>query len=104
MYSGDRSGWVKINGADSAAIKASLTTDNSTFKCMGTVMAKRGCWSFLKGGFVLDSSLTSALIYFQVYFPKYIYIIYIYIFLNANWLRKNLHFLCFFAEFRFGTY
>ncbi|KAL0383950.1 UNVERIFIED_CONTAM: Endo-1,4-beta-xylanase 5 [Sesamum radiatum] len=48
--------WVKITaGAASAVIKASLTTDNVTFNCMGTVIAKRGCWSFLKGGFVLDS-------------------------------------------------
>ncbi|KAL0422897.1 UNVERIFIED_CONTAM: Endo-1,4-beta-xylanase 5 [Sesamum latifolium] len=60
------SSWVKITaGAASAVIKASLTTDNVTFNCMGTVIAKRGCWSFLKGGFVLDSPSTYALIYFQ---------------------------------------
>lgn len=63
----DETGWVKIqSGADSAAIKASLTTDNATFTCMGTVTAKNGCWSFLKGGFSLDSPSNNALIYFQV--------------------------------------
>ncbi|PIN19174.1 Endo-1,4-beta-xylanase [Handroanthus impetiginosus] len=59
------SSWVKITGADSAVIKASLTVDNTTFKCMGTVIAKNGCWSFLKGGFVLDSPSTCAFIHFQ---------------------------------------
>lgn len=59
-------GWVKIAGAASAVIKATLTTDNTTFKCLGTVIAKSGCWSFLKGGFVLDSPSTYAHIYFQV--------------------------------------
>lgn len=60
-------GWVKIlSGGDSAAIKTSLTTDNTTFTCMGTVTAKSGCWSFLKGGFSLDSPANNALIYFQV--------------------------------------
>ncbi|KAG8368111.1 hypothetical protein BUALT_Bualt15G0011200 [Buddleja alternifolia] len=54
LYNG---GWVKINGADSSVIKASLTMDNTTFKCMGTVIAKSGCWSFLKGGFSSDSKL-----------------------------------------------
>ncbi|XP_057769270.1 endo-1,4-beta-xylanase 5-like [Salvia miltiorrhiza] len=59
------SSWVKISGADSAAIKATLTTDNTTFACMGTVIARSGCWSFLKGGFSLDSPSNYALIYFQ---------------------------------------
>ncbi|KAL8556414.1 hypothetical protein ACS0TY_004019 [Phlomoides rotata] len=60
------SSWVKIAGAASAVIKASLTTDNTTFKCLGTVVAKNGCWSFLKGGFVLDSPSSYARIYFQI--------------------------------------
>ncbi|KAI3446243.1 hypothetical protein Pfo_002908 [Paulownia fortunei] len=59
------SSWVKITGAASSVIKARLTTHNTTFKCMGTVIAKSGCWSFLKGGFVLDLPSTYALIYFQ---------------------------------------
>ncbi|KAH6787977.1 Glycosyl hydrolase family 10 protein [Perilla frutescens var. hirtella] len=59
------SSWVKISGADSTLITTSLTTDNTTFTCMGTVIAKSGCWSFLKGGFVLDSPSTYAFIYFQ---------------------------------------
>ncbi|KAL2460072.1 Glycosyl hydrolase family 10 protein [Abeliophyllum distichum] len=63
MYS--FSSWITINGTDSAVIKASLTTDNNTFNCMGTVSAKLGCWSFLKGGFVMESPSNYALIYFQ---------------------------------------
>lgn len=62
----DLTGWVKISGAASAAIKATLTTDNTTFACMGTVIARSGCWSFLKGGFSLDSPSNYAFIYFQV--------------------------------------
>ncbi|XP_051146893.1 endo-1,4-beta-xylanase 5-like [Andrographis paniculata] len=60
------SSWVRIKGAASAVIQASLTSDNTTFTCMGTVTARRGCWSFLKGGFVLDSPLTGdTYIYFK---------------------------------------
>lgn len=62
------SSWIKITHGDqnaSAAIKTSLTTDNTTFTCMGTVIAKSGCWSFLKGGFALDSPAPYAFIYFQ---------------------------------------
>ncbi|GFP89033.1 endo-1 4-beta-xylanase a, partial [Phtheirospermum japonicum] len=60
------SSWIKITGADSALIKATLTTDHITFNCTGTVVAKNGCWSFLKGGFVLESPLNiNAFIYFQ---------------------------------------
>ncbi|KAJ4850606.1 hypothetical protein Tsubulata_024335, partial [Turnera subulata] len=58
--------WVKIQGADSALVQASLTADNnSTFDCVGSVLAKSGCWSFLKGGFVLNSPATSSILYFQ---------------------------------------
>ncbi|KAL7237384.1 hypothetical protein ACSBR2_003636 [Camellia fascicularis] len=59
------SSWVKISGANSTLIKASLTTDNTTYQCVGTVIAKHGCWSFLKGGFVLDSPSHLALLFFQ---------------------------------------
>ncbi|KAL1554432.1 endo-1,4-beta-xylanase 5-like [Salvia divinorum] len=59
------SSWVKISGANSASIKATLTTDNTTFVCVGTVIARSGCWSFLKGGFSLDSPSNYALISFQ---------------------------------------
>ncbi|XP_042003716.1 endo-1,4-beta-xylanase 5-like [Salvia splendens] len=59
------SSWVKISGADSAALKATLTTDNTTFTCVGTVVARSACWSFLKGGFSLDSPSNYAFIYFQ---------------------------------------
>lgn len=59
-------GWVRIDGADSAIINARLTPDDSGTRCVGTVSAKSGCWSFLKGGFVLDSSSQSSVLFFQV--------------------------------------
>ncbi|GMP37549.1 hypothetical protein CsSME_00009169 [Camellia sinensis var. sinensis] len=59
-------GWVKIDGAESALVRASLMADHiTTYKCIGTVVAKRGCWSFLKGGFELTSSSNFYILYFQ---------------------------------------
>ncbi|RXH87623.1 hypothetical protein DVH24_034523 [Malus domestica] len=57
--------WVKIEGAGSALIRASLKTENETNKCVGTVLAKHGCWSFLKGGFVLNSPSQLSTLFFQ---------------------------------------
>ncbi|KAH9655239.1 GH10 domain-containing protein [Citrus sinensis] len=57
--------WVKIEGANSADIRASLETENELYDCVGSVTAKQGCWSFLKGGFVLDSSSNLSLLFFQ---------------------------------------
>ncbi|XP_017970131.1 PREDICTED: anti-sigma-I factor RsgI6 [Theobroma cacao] len=57
--------WVRIQGANSALIRASLKTENRTYDCIGTVSAKSGCWSFLKGGFILDSPSNLALLLFQ---------------------------------------
>ncbi|XP_015893369.3 endo-1,4-beta-xylanase 5 [Ziziphus jujuba] len=59
------SSWVKIEGASSALITASLNTENKTYNCIGTVLAKQGCWSFLKGGFILDSPSKLSILYFQ---------------------------------------
>ncbi|XP_059654001.1 endo-1,4-beta-xylanase 5-like [Cornus florida] len=59
------SSWVKINGADSSIVRASLMTEDTTQNCIGTVLASHGCWSFLKGGFVLASSSKISLLYFQ---------------------------------------
>ncbi|CAL5328927.1 unnamed protein product [Camellia sinensis] len=60
------SSWVKIDGAESALVRASLMADHiTTYKCIGTVVAKRGCWSFLKGGFELTSSSNFYILYFQ---------------------------------------
>ena len=59
-------GWVKIKGADSALIRASLMTENKTYSCIGSVLARPGCWSFLKGGFVIDSPSNFSILYFQV--------------------------------------
>ncbi|XP_024989373.1 uncharacterized protein LOC112523933 [Cynara cardunculus var. scolymus] len=58
------SSWVKISGSNGTAIKASLTLDNDTHMCIGNVVAKSECWSFLKGGFVLDSPSDHAVVYF----------------------------------------
>ncbi|KAK4378263.1 hypothetical protein RND71_000125 [Anisodus tanguticus] len=59
------SSWVQIFDADSAVIKASLKTANGTVKCIGNLIARPGCWSFLKGGFVLDFPSSYALLYFK---------------------------------------
>ncbi|KAI3922649.1 hypothetical protein MKX01_006338 [Papaver californicum] len=60
------SSWVKINGdIESAIIRANFWSENSSFRCIGSVLAKRGCWSFLKGGFEIHSSLNLSVIYFQ---------------------------------------
>lgn len=48
--------WVKIKGAESSLLRATLTTENVSYKCIGSVLARSGCWSFLKGGFTLSSS------------------------------------------------
>ncbi|TYG50196.1 hypothetical protein ES288_D10G155300v1 [Gossypium darwinii] len=64
-YSGAITAWIKIQGANSALIRASLKIENRTYNCIGTVLAKNGCWSFLKGGFVLDSPSNLALLLFQ---------------------------------------
>ncbi|PPD81702.1 hypothetical protein GOBAR_DD21378 [Gossypium barbadense] len=57
--------WIKIQGANSALIRARMKTENRTYNRIGTVLAKNGCWSFLKGGFVLDSPSNLALLLFQ---------------------------------------
>ncbi|KAI3447951.1 hypothetical protein Pfo_004616 [Paulownia fortunei] len=57
--------WIKIKNADSALLRASLMTEETTLKCIGTVIAKQGCWSFLKGGFVLSSPSKSSILYIQ---------------------------------------
>ncbi|KAG8364400.1 hypothetical protein BUALT_Bualt19G0124900 [Buddleja alternifolia] len=57
--------WIKINGGDSALVRASLVTEETVLKCIGTVIAKQGCWSFLKGGFVLSSPSKLSTLYIQ---------------------------------------
>ncbi|KAK2392927.1 endo-1,4-beta-xylanase [Trifolium repens] len=59
------SAWLRIEGLDSVMIRARLETENETFNCIGTVLAKPGCWSFLKGGFVLNYPSNSSTIFFQ---------------------------------------
>ncbi|XP_020596343.1 uncharacterized protein LOC110036275, partial [Phalaenopsis equestris] len=58
--------WLKINrGAHSALLKAKLITGDKTLNCVGSSFAKHGCWSFLKGGFVLNTPSETSLIFFQ---------------------------------------
>uniref|UniRef100_A0A7N0UZB2 GH10 domain-containing protein n=1 Tax=Kalanchoe fedtschenkoi TaxID=63787 RepID=A0A7N0UZB2_KALFE len=60
------SGWVRIQrGVSSALVRARLAAENTAVSCVGTVVAQRGCWSFLKGGFVLDSPSSHSLLTFQ---------------------------------------
>ncbi|KAM1006817.1 hypothetical protein COP2_003614 [Malus domestica] len=66
------SSWVKIEGAGSALIRASLKTENETNKCVGTVLANHGCWSFLKGGFVLNSPSQLSTLFFQNADDRYV--------------------------------
>ncbi|XP_073045968.1 endo-1,4-beta-xylanase 5-like isoform X2 [Primulina eburnea] len=57
--------WIRILYADSSLIKARLVTEERTLNCIGTVTAKAGCWSFLKGGFVATSPLKMPKLYLQ---------------------------------------
>nr|XP_027112044.1 endo-1,4-beta-xylanase 5-like [Coffea arabica] len=57
--------WVKINDAGSVLIRATLVTETTIQNCTGTVVAERGCWSFLKGGFVLTAPSSSSILYLQ---------------------------------------
>ncbi|XP_010531544.1 PREDICTED: uncharacterized protein LOC104807819 [Tarenaya hassleriana] len=62
--------WVKMEGGGSSAgaaqhVRAMLRTDDETFDCIGSVSARRGCWSFLKGGFVLHSPSNLSILFFQ---------------------------------------
>ena len=62
--------WKKIEGANSSHIRASLETENELYDCVGSVTAKKGCWSFLKGGFVLDSPSNLSILFFQVKYVR----------------------------------
>ncbi|KMT01420.1 hypothetical protein BVRB_9g214290 [Beta vulgaris subsp. vulgaris] len=64
------SAWVMIEGVGSTLVRASLRTEHATFSCIGSVIAKQGCWSFLKGGFVLDLPSDNSILYFQDYDGK----------------------------------
>ncbi|KAG9148150.1 hypothetical protein Leryth_014080 [Lithospermum erythrorhizon] len=58
--------WVKLEVESSAVvIRARLITENSTTTCVGNVIARHGCWSFLKGGFLSNLPSNSSRLYFQ---------------------------------------
>lgn len=59
------SSWIKIHGSDSSLITARLVTGKSSGNCVGTVVGRQDCWSFLKGGFLFNSESNPSLIYFQ---------------------------------------
>ncbi|KAH9317773.1 hypothetical protein KI387_019542, partial [Taxus chinensis] len=60
------SAWLQIRGnVSSAFVKATVGMDNTTYTCAGNVIARNGCWSFLKGGFVPDWSPFYAKLYFE---------------------------------------
>ncbi|KAK1651535.1 hypothetical protein QYE76_069340 [Lolium multiflorum] len=59
------SGWIKLEGSSSALVTARLAPDNSGTRCIGTVLARSDCWSFLKGGFTLDWPTQTSVIFFQ---------------------------------------
>ena len=51
----------------SAHVKAKiLTLENAASQCIGTALVRNDCWSFLKGGFALNSSSQTSVLYFQV--------------------------------------
>ncbi|XP_074275665.1 endo-1,4-beta-xylanase 5 [Silene latifolia] len=59
------SAWLMIQGADSSQLQARLQAENATYNCIGNVIAKQGCWSFLKGGFVLESPSHFSILFLQ---------------------------------------
>uniref|UniRef100_A0A0E0L0R8 GH10 domain-containing protein n=1 Tax=Oryza punctata TaxID=4537 RepID=A0A0E0L0R8_ORYPU len=64
-------GWVKIDGPTTAHVKAKiLTLANAASQCLGTALVRNDCWSFLKGGFTLNSASETSVIYFQTASPN----------------------------------
>ena len=58
---------MKIEGGvSSCMIRASLKGENETLDCIGNVLAKPDCWSFLKGGFTLSTPSNLSILYFEV--------------------------------------
>nr|AWA45091.1 hypothetical protein SO96G07_000002 [Saccharum officinarum] len=63
--------WVKIDGPESAHVKAKiLTLENAASHCIGTAIVRNDCWSFLKGGFILNSPSQTSVLYFQTASPN----------------------------------
>ncbi|MCO5572380.1 hypothetical protein L7F22_026133 [Adiantum nelumboides] len=53
--------WLRVEGAvNDSVVKATIMTDGGReVICAGNVVARSGCWSFLKGGFSLDFTPTT---------------------------------------------
>ncbi|KAJ7521802.1 hypothetical protein O6H91_19G071200 [Diphasiastrum complanatum] len=59
------SAWLQISGGSSAFVKATIKTGGQTYICGGSVVARSGCWSFMKGGFVPAQNSNSSTLYFE---------------------------------------
>ncbi|CAN0846050.1 Endo-1,4-beta-xylanase 5, partial [Linum grandiflorum] len=57
--------WVKVKAAKPTTVTARLKTGKTTYDCIGSVLARKNCWSFLKGGFVLEEPSASTILYLQ---------------------------------------
>ncbi|TVU13335.1 hypothetical protein EJB05_40387 [Eragrostis curvula] len=63
--------WVKIDGPTTANVKAKiLTLESAASQCIGTAIVRNDCWSFLKGGFTLNSASQTSVLYFQTASPN----------------------------------
>ncbi|KAL6841455.1 hypothetical protein ACP4OV_028732 [Aristida adscensionis] len=63
--------WLKLDGPATAHVKARiLTLENTASQCIGTALVRNDCWSFLKGGFTLNSASQSSVLYFQTASPN----------------------------------
>ncbi|XP_052154604.1 endo-1,4-beta-xylanase 5-like [Oryza glaberrima] len=63
--------WVKIDRPTTAHVKAKiLTLANAASQCLGTALVRNDCWSFLKGGFTLNSASETSVLYFQTASPN----------------------------------
>lgn len=48
--------WVKLRNEKERAVRITLRRKNVRYVDGGQVMAKKGCWSLLKGGFIVNVS------------------------------------------------
>ncbi|XP_031103178.1 endo-1,4-beta-xylanase 4-like [Ipomoea triloba] len=56
--------WVKIVDIESTILWVVVGTKET---CGATVIAREGCWSFLKGGFYLEAPLNTSVLHFEDY-------------------------------------
>lgn len=61
--------WVQITEGDEVVV-AALSYSRNSRKIIGSVIPQTGCWSMMKGGFVLDID-TLAELYFEVSYQQH---------------------------------